>query len=85
MHGDASIGNLVRTHNGLLWNDLEDVCTGPVEWDLTSLLVSARIRGASDAFVEEFLEAYGGPQLHELSDFTAAHELYVTVWQAYAG
>jgi Phosphotransferase enzyme family len=83
LHGDAGIGNLLRTDKGLLWNDLEDVCTGPVAWDVAGLVGSARARGQSDAFVEEILEAYGGPQLDELSDFMAADELYVTIWQSY--
>lgn len=83
LHGDAGIGNLLRTDKGLLWNDLEDVCTGPVAWDVAGLVGSARARGQSDAFVEEILDAYGGPQLSELSDFIAADELYVTIWQSY--
>jgi len=83
LHGDAGIGNLLRTDKGLLWNDLEDVCTGPVAWDVAGLVGSARARGQSDAFIEEILDAYGGPQLSELSDFIAADELYVTIWQSY--
>ena len=83
LHGDAGIGNLLRTDKGLLWNDLEDVCTGPIAWDVAGLVGSARARGQSDAFVEEILDAYGGPQLNELSDFIAADELYVTIWQSY--
>lgn len=82
LHGDASVTNVLRTDNGLLWNDLEDVCSGPVEWDVAGLVVSARLRGQSEAFVAEVLGAYGGPQLDELSDFVAAHELYTTIWQA---
>ena len=83
LHGDAGIGNLLRTGEGLLWNDLEDVCTGPVAWDVAGLVVSARARGQGDAFIEEILDAYGGPRMDELSDFIAADELYTTVWQSY--
>jgi hypothetical protein len=83
LHGDAGVGNLLRTDKGLLWNDLEDVCTGPVAWDVAGLVVSARSRGQSDAFIEEVLDAYGRPHLDELSDFIAADELYTTVWQSY--
>jgi hypothetical protein len=82
LHGDTGITNVLRTDKGLLWNDLEDVCTGPVEWDVAGLVVSARLRGQSEAFVGEFLDAYDGPQLEELADFIAAHELYTTIWQA---
>ena len=80
LHGDAGVGNLLRTGAGLLWNDLEDVCTGPVEWDVAGVVTSARTRGAGEEYVEELLEAYGGAG--ELSDFIAAHELYTAIWQS---
>ncbi len=83
LHGDMAISNLLRTDSGLLWNDLEDVCTGPVAWDLAGLVTSARARGATDAFIDELLNAYGGPHLDALSDFIGAHELYATVWRSY--
>lgn len=83
LHGDTGLGNLLRTYKGLLWNDLEDVCTGPVAWDVAGLVVSARARRQSDAFIEEFLDAYRGPHIDELSDFIVAHELYTTIWQSY--
>jgi Ser/Thr protein kinase RdoA (MazF antagonist) len=83
LHGDSGLGNVLRTDQGLLWNDLEDVCTGPVAWDVAGLVVSARYRGRSDGFIDELLDAYGGPRLDELSDFIAAHELYTTIWQSY--
>ena len=84
IHGDASMSNLVRTKNGLVWNDLEDACVGPVHWDVAGLVIEARASGASDAFVADFLHAYGGPGLEELADFMAAHLLYTTVWSAFA-
>jgi hypothetical protein len=83
LHGDTGLTNILRTDKGLLWNDLEDVCAGPVAWDVAGFVVSARGHGQGDAFIEEFLNAYGGPDLDELSDFIAAHELYTTIWQAY--
>jgi phosphotransferase family enzyme len=83
LHGDTGLTNLLRTEKGLLWNDFEDVCKGPVAWDVAGLVVSARVRGQSHAFVDEFLDAYGGPDLDELSHFIEAHELYTAVWQAY--
>lgn len=66
------------------WNDLEDVCVGPVHWDVAGLVVEACAPGGSEAFVAEFLRAYGGPDLGELHDFIAAHLLYTSVWQAFA-
>jgi thiamine kinase-like enzyme len=34
IHGDAHVGNLLATEKGWLWNDFEDVCLGPVAWDV---------------------------------------------------
>ena len=83
IHGDASISNLFRTDNGLIWNDLEDTCVGPVHWDVAGLIIEARARGGSEDYVADFLRAYGGLDIEELSDFIAAHLLYMTVWQAF--
>jgi hypothetical protein len=85
LHGDASIGNLLRTESGLVWNDLEDVCAGPVAWDVCGLVASARARGHSARFAEELLAAYGDPGLEDLEPFLEAHALYEAVWHAYAG
>jgi Ser/Thr protein kinase RdoA (MazF antagonist) len=82
LHGDVSLSNLLPTGRGLLWNDLEDVCCGPVEWDLAGLVSSARARGP--AFVEELLAGYGGPGLDDLEPFLEAHALYEAVWRARA-
>lgn len=40
LHGDAHTGNILVTPAGPRWTDFEDVCAGPVEWDLASLTVS---------------------------------------------
>jgi hypothetical protein len=84
IHGDASVSNLLRTDHGLIWNDLEDACVGPVHWDVAGLIIEARDSGQSETFVAEFLRTYGGPELDELDDFIAAHHLYATVWQEFA-
>jgi hypothetical protein len=82
LHGDASIGNLLRTDGGLLWNDLEDVCAGPVAWDVAGLVTSARSRGQSEQYVDELLAAYGDPG--DLEPFLEAHALYDVIWKAYS-
>lgn len=39
LHGDAHPGNLIATREGgLVWIDFEDVCRGPVEWDLATIM-----------------------------------------------
>jgi hypothetical protein len=82
LHGDASMSNLLRTDRGLLWNDLEDVCAGPVAWDVAGLVASARARGYGADDVEQFLAAYGEPGVEALDPVLEAHALYDIVWQA---
>ena len=50
LHGDAHTGNVLVTPAGPRWTDFEDVCAGPVEWDLASLTVT-----------DEAVAAYPGP------------------------
>ena len=83
LHGDASMSNLLRTDGGLVWNDLEDVCAGPVAWDISGLVASARARGQSAKYTEELLDAYGDPGVEDLETFLDAHALYDIVWQAF--
>ena len=85
LHGDASMSNLLRTDRGLVWNDLEDVCAGPVAWDICGLVTSAGARGQSATFTEELLAAYGDPGVDDLEAFLDAHALYEVVWQAFEG
>ena len=73
LHGDASLSNLLRTERGLVWNDLEDVCAGPVAWDIAGLMSSARARGQSATYIEELLAAYGDPGVEDLEPFLEAH------------
>jgi Phosphotransferase enzyme family len=40
LHGDAHTGNVLTTPHGALWTDFEDVCLGPVEWDLSSMTLT---------------------------------------------
>jgi Ser/Thr protein kinase RdoA (MazF antagonist) len=84
LHGDVAISNLLSTEHGLVWNDLEDVCVGPVAWDVAGLVSSARARGQSESFVEELVAAYGDPGV-DLGAFLEAHALYEVIWQASAG
>jgi hypothetical protein len=85
LHGDVSLSNLLRTESGLVWNDLEDVCAGPVAWDISGLVASARARGQSATFVEELVAAYGDPGVENMQSFLEAHALYEVVWHAFEG
>jgi hypothetical protein len=85
LHGDASLSNLLRTETGLVWNDLEDVCVGPVAWDVCGLAANARARGHDARFTDELLAAYGDPGVDDLEPFFEAHALFDIVWQAFEG
>lgn len=70
LHGDAHPGNLIATDQGLLWNDFEDVCTGPVASDLASMLVG-----------EEALAAYPNPPAAEVRAlYRDVRRLQVVSW-----
>jgi hypothetical protein len=83
LHGDVSLGNVLRTGRGLRWNDLEDVCLGPVAWDVAGLIASARGRGKGEEFLDELLAGYGEP-VEGLEAFLEAHALYEAIWGAFS-
>jgi phosphotransferase family enzyme len=78
LHGDAHLRNLTATANGLLWNDFEDTCRGPVDWDLACF---CRLLPAG---WDAALAAYGAgaPGLDELAPWLEARDLQGTVWLA---
>jgi len=66
LHGDAHMGNLMHTTQGLLWTDWEDAFSGPVEWDLASIIWNAQILEQDQATVTQILSAYqeAGGSIH---------------------
>jgi hypothetical protein len=71
LHGDAHGYNLIRSPSGLLWNDFEDVCMGPIAWDLSTL---------SDP-EDRMLQAYpGAPAPAELEHYRRLRLLHGAVW-----
>lgn len=83
LHGDASLGNLLRTPRGLVWNDFEDCFRGPVHWDVAGYAIGLRNRGASERAVREMLDGYGWGDEAELAPFLAAHGVYDEIWRLY--
>ena len=83
LHGDASLGNLLRTGRRFVWNDFEDTFRGPVHWDVASAVGSLRIRGADTRCVREMLDAYGWNDERELAPFLAAQHVYDEIWRMY--
>ena len=47
VHGDAHPGNVLLLDGRLVWNDLEDCCLAPVEWDLATLRSTSVDDGAA--------------------------------------
>jgi hypothetical protein len=58
LHGDAHLGNLMHTTVGLLWADWEDTFSGPVEWDVASVIWNSKILEEDHKTVDEILGAY---------------------------
>jgi Ser/Thr protein kinase RdoA (MazF antagonist) len=77
------MSNLLSTTSGPRWNDFEDVCFGPVAWDVVGVVEDARER-KGDAFAAQVLAAYGrqvDPILAQLVQ--EVQRLYGTLWQRY--
>lgn len=68
LHGDANGSNLIPTAKGLLWNDFEDTCKGPIAWDLINLDDAGRA-------------AYpNAPNLEALEPYFKLRQLHGIVW-----
>jgi Ser/Thr protein kinase RdoA (MazF antagonist) len=79
LHGDAHFGNVLRTPSGPIWTDLENVCAGPVVFDLACLEWQFRALGPSyDA--REALDAYGPFDAALLEQMIPVRALLATVW-----
>lgn len=59
VHGDAWVGNLLRTGGTPLLLDFDQTCVGPREWDLVPTVVNSLRLGRPRADVGTLAEAYG--------------------------
>lgn len=80
LHGDAHMGNLMHTTRGLLWTDWEDAFTGPIEWDIASLVWNAQILDEDHATVNAILQAYGPVNKIALRQSLVARAAVITAW-----
>jgi hypothetical protein len=80
LHGDAHMGNLMNTTRGLLWTDWEDAFSGPVEWDVASLIWNAQILDEDHATVTAIREAYGPFNEIALNQSLIARAAVMTAW-----
>jgi len=84
LHGDAHEGNLMNTTQGLLWTDWEDAFSGPVEWDLASLIWNARLlnrdHATADAMLQGYRDAGGVWKESALEQSLIARAAVMTAW-----
>lgn len=59
VHGDAHLGNLIVGPDGPVLCDLDSMCLGPAEWDLTPLAVGRLRMGHPPDRYRELMAAYG--------------------------
>jgi Phosphotransferase enzyme family len=84
VHGDAHAGNLMLTDQGLLWADWEDAFSGPVEWDLASIVWNAHIlenaAQTSSAILQSYLQAGGRIDPEALRQCCIARAAVICAW-----
>lgn len=80
LHGDAHMGNLMNTTRGLLWTDWEDAFSGPIEWDVASIIWNARILDQDHATAEAILQAYGPVDDEVLKYCLIARAAVMSAW-----
>ena len=84
LHGDAHMGNLMNTTRGLLWTDWEDTFSGPVEWDVASIIWNAQILEEDHATAKAICDAYcaagGSLDANALHHCLIARAAVMTAW-----
>jgi len=74
LHGDSHFRNILWSPGGPLWTDLENACTGPVEYDL------ACIAWRGDPGTRAALAAYGPSDEAELARLEPYLALFLACW-----
>lgn len=80
IHGDAHLRNAFITADGPRWADLENVCRGPVEYDLASMAWRTQVHGWGDG--EGALAAYGPHDAELVQALMPALAAFLVPWNA---
>jgi Ser/Thr protein kinase RdoA (MazF antagonist) len=80
IHGDAHMRNAFITAGGPLWADLENVCRGPVEYDLACAQFRTKVHGWDGG--KEVLAAYGPHDAELVEQLMPVVAAFLVPWNA---
>jgi Phosphotransferase enzyme family len=80
LHGDAHLGNFMNTTSGLLLTDWEDTFSGPIEWDLASVIWNAQLLENDVSTVQAIRDAYGPVDERALHQSLIGRAAVMTAW-----
>lgn len=81
IHGDAHVENALA---GGIWQDLDEACVGPIEWDLASLQHRWYVFGECEAETAAALTAYGPSDQKAVELLGPAVVLAISAWGSLA-
>lgn len=81
LHGDAHLGNVVA---GGVWQDLDEACIGPIEWDVACLRHRWFLRGEIEHETRDALAAYGPYDDDALKAVEPLVVLFTAAWGSLA-
>ena len=83
LHGDAHVGNCLRTADGPVWIDFDGACRGPLDWDAASMLMRAHFFGSHRESEVAYAAAFGDRYTEkELAPFVELRALLTVTWLA---
>jgi len=81
LHGDAHFENCLA---GGVWQDFDEVCSGPGEWDLASMVHRWRVFGELETDMRAALAAYGDGETSALDALQPLVTLHIAAWGSLA-